>query len=79
MSRNSPVRSVPVELLGGVLLGALQDEAVTLGKGERTAGKKIQNLCNLGREATHHTPTCQCQHSNKVGLHHLISTATRIE
>ena len=40
MSRNSPVRSVPVELLGGVLLGALQDEAVTLGKGERTAGKK---------------------------------------
>lgn len=44
MSRNSPVCSVPVELLGGVLLGALQEEAVTLGKGERTAEKKKTNF-----------------------------------
>ena len=40
MSRNSPVRSVPVESLGGVLLGAVHDEAVTLGQGERTVEKK---------------------------------------
>ena len=39
MSRNSPVCSVPVESLGGVLLGAVHD-AVTLGQGERTVEKK---------------------------------------
>ena len=42
VSRNSPVCSVPVESLGGVLLGVLHDEAVTLGQGERTVGKKIK-------------------------------------
>ena len=45
VSRNSPVRSVPVESLGGVLLGAVHD-AVTLGQGERTVEKKKSNLCN---------------------------------
>ena len=42
VSRNRPVCSVPVESLGGVLLGALHDEVVTLGQGERTVGKKIK-------------------------------------
>ena len=45
VSRNSPVCSVPVESLGGVLLGAVHD-AVTLGQGERTVEKKKNNLCN---------------------------------
>ena len=44
VSRNRPVCSVPVESLGGMLLGALHDEAVTLGQDERTVEKK--NLCN---------------------------------
>ena len=44
VSRNSPVRSVPVESLGGVLLGAVHD-AVTLGQGERTVEKKKKAIC----------------------------------